>query len=66
MLVLSRKVGEEILIGDSIRVQVLEIRGNRVKLGLTAPTDVRMARLEVARTHVLEPSAVCGTTKSCS
>jgi carbon storage regulator len=49
MLVLSRKVGEEVLIGDSICVRILEIRGNRVKLGFTAPDDVRFVRLEVAR-----------------
>jgi carbon storage regulator len=47
MLVLSRKVGEEVLIGDSIRVRVLEVRGNRVKLGFEAPTEIRFARTEV-------------------
>ncbi|HEX4148232.1 MAG TPA: carbon storage regulator, partial [Pirellulales bacterium] len=49
MLVLSRKVGEEVLIGDSIRVRILEIRGNRVKLGFTAPDDIRFMRLEVVQ-----------------
>jgi carbon storage regulator len=49
MLVLSRKVGEEVLIGDTIRVRILEIRGNRVKLGFTAPNEVRFMRLEVAQ-----------------
>jgi carbon storage regulator len=56
MLVLSRKVGEEVLIGNAIRVRILEIRGNRVKLGFTAPDDVRFMRLEVMRLEPREPS----------
>ena len=40
MLVLSRKVGEEVVIGNTIRVTVLAIRGNQVRLGITAPPDV--------------------------
>ncbi len=60
MLVLSRKVGEEILIGDSIRVRILEIRGNRVKLGFMAPDDVRFLRLEVVQLQTAEPVGVAG------
>ena len=47
MLVLTRKIGEEVLIGDAIRVQILEVQGNRVKLGLAAPDDVRFVRGEL-------------------
>ena len=60
MLVLSRKVGEEVLIGDAIRVRILEIRGNRVKLGFTAPDDVRFMRLEVAQLESNEPPLAVG------
>jgi carbon storage regulator len=60
MLVLSRKVGEEVLIGDAIRVRILEIRGNRVKLGFTAPDDVRFMRLEVMRLDPSEPPVAVG------
>ena len=60
MLVLSRKVGEEVLIGDAIRVRILEIRGNRVKLGFTAPDDVRFMRLEVMRLEPSEPPVAVG------
>ncbi len=60
MLVLSRKVGEEVLIGDTIRVRILEIRGNRVKLGFTAPHDVRFMRLEVMRLEPSEPPVAVG------
>jgi carbon storage regulator len=47
MLVLSRKVGEKILIGDNITVTVLEVRGDRIRLGLDAPPEVPIHRQEV-------------------
>lgn len=47
MLVLSRKIGEEIVIGDNIRVRVVEIRGNRVKIGLDGPAEVVFRRQEL-------------------
>lgn len=47
MLVLSRKVNEVICIGDSIRVTVVEIGQGRVKIGITAPRNVSVDRLEV-------------------
>ena len=47
MLVLSRKQGEEVVIGDNIRLTVLAIRGSRVRLGFTAPTDVSIHRKEL-------------------
>jgi carbon storage regulator len=47
MLVLSRKKEEAIVIGDNIRVTVLEVRGNRVRLGIQAPNDVAVHRLEI-------------------
>jgi len=47
MLVLSRKNGESIIIGDDIRVTVLESRNNRVKIGITAPKDVDIYREEL-------------------
>jgi carbon storage regulator len=47
MLVLTRKLGEEIVIGENIRVRVLAVRGNRVRLGLAAPTGVPIRREEI-------------------
>ena len=47
MLVLSRKVNQEICIGDDIRVMVIEIRGDKVRLGVVAPRDVPVHRHEV-------------------
>ena len=48
MLVLSRKQGERVLIGKDIRLTVLEVRGDRVKLGFEGPLDVPIHRQEVA------------------
>lgn len=50
MLVLSRKTNERILIGDGIRITVLSIRGNQVRLGIEAPGEVRVVREEL--THL--------------
>ena len=47
MLVLSRKSNEEIVIGSNIRVKVLEISGNRVRLGISAPNHVPVLREEI-------------------
>ena len=47
MLVLSRKIGEKLVIGDGITVVVNRIAGNRVTLGIEAPSDVRIVRGEL-------------------
>ena len=48
MLVLTRKLGESIAIDGGITVTVVEVRGNRVKLGVHAPPDVKVHREEIA------------------
>lgn len=48
MLVLSRKLGESIQIGSQITVTILEVQGNRVKIGIEAPADCRILRGELA------------------
>jgi carbon storage regulator len=47
MLVLTRKPGEAIVVGASIRVTVLEVRGGRVRLGIEAPAHVNVRRQEL-------------------
>jgi carbon storage regulator len=47
MLVLSRKAGEEIVIGDNIKVVIGRISGNRVTIGIKAPDDVHIKRGEL-------------------
>ena len=46
MLVLTRKVDQPVLINDNIEIRVLEIRGNRVRLGIVAPPEVSIKRRE--------------------
>lgn len=47
MLVLSRKVGQEIRISDTISISVVRIRGNRVQLGIQAPEGITVYRTEI-------------------
>jgi carbon storage regulator len=47
MLVLTRKTGETIRIGDHITVRVLEARGSQVRIGIEAPSDVKIYREEI-------------------
>jgi carbon storage regulator len=47
MLVLSRKIGEEIVIGGDIRVVVVSVLGGKVRIGISAPKDVAVDRQEV-------------------
>jgi carbon storage regulator len=56
MLVLTRKVGEEIIIDDNIRVTVVAIRGSQVRLGFTAPPEVQIQREELLQ-NADEPKA---------
>ena len=49
MLVLSRKVGEEIVIGDDVKLRVLSVNGNQVKLGFDAPRSVSIHRQETGQ-----------------
>jgi len=47
MLVLTRKLGESITIGDDIRLTIIAVKGNQVKIGIEAPADVTVHRAEV-------------------
>lgn len=47
MLVIRRRAGESLFIGEAIEVEVVEVSGGRVKLGIQAPRDVRIVRKEV-------------------
>ena len=47
MLVLTRKSGQEIVIEGGIRLMILDVQGNRVRVGISAPAEVKVDRMEV-------------------
>ncbi|HEY2838966.1 MAG TPA: carbon storage regulator CsrA [Pirellulales bacterium] len=64
MLVLSRKKNELITIGDDVTVMIVEIRGDTVRLGVEAPREVAVDRLEIAeskRTEAARKAAAAPT-----
>lgn len=62
MLVLSRKVGERILLGDKIRITVVRVSGGGVRLGIEAPSDIAVVREEVMTSEPLEMAS--GSSKT--
>ena len=47
MLILNRKVGESIILGDNIEVKILDIQDGKIKIGIEAPKDISILRKEV-------------------
>jgi carbon storage regulator len=58
MLVLSRKTGEQIVIGDNITVTVIRIQGTQVRLGISAPASIPVHRREVYKTLERDPTSL--------
>ncbi len=71
MLVLSRRHGEEIIIGGNIHVMVVSVQGDRVRLGISAPRSVSIDRQEIherrkaMEVEVDESMTVVGATPEC-
>jgi len=49
MLVLTRKIGERLIVGDNIAITLVQIHGNQVRLGIDAPREVNVRREEVEK-----------------
>lgn len=47
MLVLTRKIGEQIVIGDDIKIKIVEVKGKQVRVGIEAPRSVEVNREEI-------------------
>ena len=55
MLILTRRIGETLLIGDDITIKVVAINGNQVRIGINAPLDVQVMRSELLKDSEPEP-----------
>jgi len=60
MLVITRRVGERLIIGDNVTVTVLSLKGNQVRIGIDAPRDVKVNREEIYQRIVKEEKALNG------
>ncbi|SPJ33831.1 carbon storage regulator CsrA [Kushneria phyllosphaerae] len=58
MLILTRRVGETLMVGDEITVTVLGVKGNQVRLGVNAPKNVSVHREEIYQRIQLEKSDI--------
>jgi carbon storage regulator len=47
MLILTRKSGQSILIGDDIKIRIIEVKGNQVRIGVEAPRNISVHREEI-------------------
>lgn len=57
MLVVTRKVGQRVLVGDDIFIKVMKIEGNQVSIGIEAPADVPIDREEIRERKLRERTA---------
>jgi carbon storage regulator len=60
MLILARRIGESIMIGDQVEISVVDIKGDQIKLGIKAPAQVKVYRREVYAAIQEENRAAAG------
>ena len=64
MLILTRRLGEKLIIGDDVTVTILGVKGCQVRVGIEAPNDVRVNREEIYQRLLKERKALNGTLTS--
>jgi carbon storage regulator len=55
MLILTRRIGETVLVGDDITIKVVGINGNQIRIGIDAPLDVQVLRSELLKESETAP-----------
>lgn len=63
MLILARKVGQKIVIGDEVELTVVEVRGDQVRLGITAPRSIAVHRKELREQIAAENAQAASTAQ---
>ena len=61
MLVLTRRVGETVIVGNDVSVTILGVKGNQIRIGINAPRDVAVHREEIYERIRREPRPVIST-----
>ncbi|EMA4783677.1 carbon storage regulator CsrA [Providencia alcalifaciens] len=56
MLILTRRINEEVMIGDDIKIRILGVKGNQVRIGIAAPENVSVHREEIYQRILAEKS----------
>ncbi len=62
MLILTRRIGEKIVIGDDVTITILGVKGNQVRVGIEAPREVQVHREEIYQRILKERSNGAGLT----
>ena len=65
MLILSRKSGEALIINEEIEIKIIEVNGDKVKIGINAPQNVKILRSELRQTVESNKDAVSGVNQMC-